>query len=147
MAFYIDPFRTIYVLSNTIDAYFIANIMHSWNIIKNKVSTLSKLFQTFLMQKWVKEFLDDFVCIINNHNYVDSTLRRHRKFLITICWGHTPRCHCQIQLDSQDLLRPSVISHRCGLFFQRYLFIDIFFTFHSCTQYMYLQRDLLFFIL
>ena len=55
-----------------VQTYLIAYILHSWNIIKNKVAALNGLFQTYLIliQTWIKRFLnDDFVRTTTNHNY------------------------------------------------------------------------------
>ena len=72
----------IFVWCPTVEAYLIAHIMLSWNIINNKAATLHRLFQIYLilMHKWIKKFLDDFACIISNHNSAAITLRIHRTF-------------------------------------------------------------------
>ena len=93
--FAVDPFTTIYVWSTTAESHLIVYKMDSWNIIKNKVSALYRLFDAYLlrMQKWIKKFLDDFACI-TNRNYAVLTLAIHHKFLTTISWWNIFRSHC-----------------------------------------------------
>ena len=82
-----------------VQTYLIAYILHSWNIIKNKVAALNGLFQTYLIliQTWIKRFLnDDFVRTTTNHNYTAVTLRMHCTFFIIICLWHESRFHCRM---------------------------------------------------
>ena len=94
--FVFDSFRRIYVWSAVIHGCLMTHIIRSRNIIKCKVATPHRLFQIYLiiMQKQIKICLDDFVCIITNHNFDAIAFRIHLTFFVTICWWHKFRFHC-----------------------------------------------------
>ena len=126
LLFYFDSFSRNYVWSTMVNAYLVKLIMHSWNINENKVATLYGLFQVCLILKldWIKIFLDDFVCIITNHNHATITLTIHSTFFIIIFWWHNLGFIIRYIFHSPDFLRSFVISCKSGLVFSKHPFID-----------------------
>ena len=82
-------FRRIYVLSTTVETYKIIFLEQSLDIIKQKITALHGLFQTYLtpMQKGIRKLFNYFICIIFNHKFFVITFQMHQlAFTIIFCW-------------------------------------------------------------
>ena len=76
------------------------------------------MFQTYLilMQKRIKKFLNDFVYIINNHNYISITLRIYCMLFSTIRWWDKYRFRTQSKIHGGFVtFYPTHFDHlKCG---------------------------------
>ena len=70
--------------------FILAFIMQSLNIIKYKIATLHRLFQTQLipMQKWIKKLSNSFVFINTSHDFSVIPLINYQTIFIAVFWWH-----------------------------------------------------------
>ena len=124
----------------TIRIYFMAFIIQEMNIIKGKLTTSHFCFQIILISvtEWFKKFLETFICIIINHDWMHYML-----FIIIIFKRNKSIVTVNLILHVSDFLRLVMISFKYDLILLRYSSTDsvLFLSPLFCIQYNYYSKN------
>lgn len=79
------------------------------NMIKKKFNIFQWLPLAYLNWKLLEKFLNNFICIITNHNFCAITFGMHQAYSIAHYWWHEIYFHCKMKFSWTQLSK--IICH------------------------------------
>lgn len=79
------------------------------NMIKKKLNIFQWLPLAYLNWKLLEKFLNNFICIITNHNFCAITFGMHQAYSIAHYWWHEINFHCKMKFSWTQLSK--IICH------------------------------------